>query len=268
MPKASEPSPSFQETAREETTRPVVFHEDSPDPANTQIGDNPKHKMLMAWKSEDELGTHTFHYHHGAMGFGTARHNYSMHDAEGNFVGTMGLDHTGEIQHIEIHPDLRRQGLATKLYNFGHEIHEEIPTIPAPKHSDSRTASGDAWARAVGGELPPRESEVEDHDYRSARWPNLRDPSVSKLKEHLNRFHAEMMENGMDSESVGAAKYHVDSAHEYLDRANEMGKGHRNYSDTMNKAHQHIDELTDIHQEWYGDMDKADALHDHIGRLY
>jgi GNAT superfamily N-acetyltransferase len=243
--------------------------ESAGNPTETQIGDNPKHKMFMAWKTTDDLGTHTIQYHHGAMGFGTSAHNFTMHDSEDNFVGTMGLDHEGTIQHIEVHPELRRQGLATKLYNFGHELNEDIDTIPAPKHSESRTAAGNAWATTVGGDVPKaRGGLVDEQDYRHSRWGSLRETDIPKLKSHINEFHAKMMENGMDNKGVADSKFHVDSAHEYLTRAHELGKEHRSYSDTMSKAHEHIDELGDIHQEWYGDMDDHDKLQEHIGKLY
>jgi uncharacterized C2H2 Zn-finger protein len=242
--------------------------EGSQNPAEVQIGDNPKHKMLMAWTTTDELGAHQIHYHHGSMGFGTSAHNYSMHEGD-DFVGTMGLDHKGVIQHIEIHPEKRRQGLATKLYKFGHEINEDIPSIPSPKHSESRTASGNEWATKVGGEVPKaRGGLVPDEDFRHNRWGQLRETAIPKLKSHINEFHSKMMENGMDSESVAEAKFHVDSAHEYLTRAHEVGKEHRSYSDHMNKAHEHIGELGDLHENWYGNMDDHDKLQEHISKLY
>jgi hypothetical protein len=242
---------------------------DSFNPAEAQIGDNPKHKMFMAWKTTDELGTHTVQYHHGSMGFGTSAHNYSMHDSEDQFVGTMGLHHDGTIQHIEIHPEKRRQGLATKLFKFGNEVNEDIPTIPAPQHSESRTASGDAWARAVSEKHSlPTLDHVDESDYRYARWGSLKETAIPQLKSHLNEFHAKMIQNGMDSKGVADSKYHVDSATEYLTRAHEVGKDHRDYFDHMSRAHEHIDELGDIHAEWYGDMEPHEHLQEHIGRLY
>lgn len=242
--------------------------EGSKNPAEIQIGDNPKHKMFMAWKSEDDLGTHTIQYHHGSMGFGTSAHNFTMHDSDDQFIGTMGLSHDGTIDHIEVHPELRRQGLATKLYNFGHELHGDIPSIPAPKHSETKTEAGQKWANAVGGEEPEYSDIIPDSQYRHARWGSLREVDIPKFKAHLNEFHAKMMENGMDNKGVADSKFHVDSAMEYLTRAHEMGKEHRSYSDTMSKAHEHIDELGDIHQEWYGDMEDHEKLQEHIGRLY
>lgn len=239
--------------------------ESAGNPAETQIGDDPKHKMLMAWRTTDERGTHDIQYHHGSMGFGTSAHNFSMHEGE-DFIGTMGLDKHGTIQHIEIHPDRRREGLATKLYKFGHEIHEDIPSIPAPKHSETRTAEGDAWAQSHGADkatIP-----VDKEDYRSNRWKALRNPNIQKFRSHLNEFHAKMMENGLDNKGAGDAKFHVDSAHEYLSRASEVGPEHSSFFDHMNKAHNHIEELGYIHEDHYGNMDDHEKLNDHISRLY
>jgi hypothetical protein len=242
--------------------------EESYDPTKAQVGDNPKHKQLMAWKTTDDLGTHEITYHHGAMGFGSSAHNFMMHDSNKRMVGSMGLDHDGTIQHIEVHEDLRRQGLATKLYKFGHELHEDIDSIPAPKHSESRTESGDAWARAVGGVIPKEHHVVEDHDFRSRNWESMRDTTIPALKSHLNEFHAKMIENGMDDEGNELARHHVESAHDYLDSAAKVGPKHPDYSTYMYKAHGDIDELGEIHSEWYGNMYDHEKLQEHIGKMY
>jgi hypothetical protein len=36
----------------------------------------------------------------------------------------------------------------------------------------------------------------------------------------------------------------------------------------MSNAHEHIDELGDIHSEWYGSMADHEKLQEHIGKLY
>jgi len=247
--------------------------DESYDPATTQVGDNPKHKQLMAWGTQHNGQNYRVQYHHGSLGVGTADHNYGLWEADdkykaGAFVGTMGLHDDGTISHIEIHPEKRRLGLATKLYKFGHDLSEEIPSIPAPKHSESRTASGDAWAHAVGGSMPEAHTHVETHNYRSNRWQSLRDPSIPALKSHLNEFHAKLLENGVDDEGTASARFHVDSAHDYLDQAAKVGKDHPSYNDHMYKAHDHIDELGEIHADWGHDMQDHEKLQEHIGKLY
>ena len=251
----------------------VIGYEGQEDPAKTQIGDNPNHKQLMAWGTQHGGQKYRVQYHHGSLGFGTAEHNYVMHTADDKydgdkFVGTMGLKHDGEISHIEIHPEARRQGLATKLYKFAKGINEDIPSIPAPKHSESRTESGDAWAHAVGGALPESRSHVEDHNYRSNRWQTLRDATIPDLKSHLNEFHAKLLENGVDDEGTASARFHVDSAHDYLDQAAKVGKDHPHYSTHMMDAHDHIDELGELQADWGHGMEPHEKLQEHIGRLY
>lgn len=66
------------------------------------------------------------------------------------------LHGTGEIANVEVASRTRRQGLATAMYRFANDIAESSEgRIPAPEHSEARTKAGDAWARAVGGYLPP-----------------------------------------------------------------------------------------------------------------
>jgi hypothetical protein len=190
-----------------------------------------------------------------------------MHEGD-TFVGTMGLDHDGRIQHIETHPEKRRLGLATKMYKLAQEVHGDIPSIPAPQHSQSRTDSGDAWAKKVGGEVPVRRTHVMDTEYTHARWPSLRSTDISGVKAHLNEFHAKMLENGLDRKNLSEARFHVDSAHEYLSQAEKVGKDHSSYSDHVGKAHEHIHELGYIHEDSYGSMADHDSLQEHISKLY
>ena len=56
---------------------------------------------------------------------------------------------TGEVLHIGVNADHRRQGVATALWN-------EAQRYGAIRHSAYRTDDGDAFARAVGGVLPRR----------------------------------------------------------------------------------------------------------------
>lgn len=64
-------------------------------------------------------------------------------------------DNTGELQHIMVNHDARRQGIATALWNRAQQLSGERG-ITAPTHSSKRTKEGDAWAKSVGGELPKR----------------------------------------------------------------------------------------------------------------
>lgn len=57
------------------------------------------------------------------------------------------------IDHIEVHPDYRRQGLATLLYREAVRESERLE-IPCPIHHEVRTADGDAWAQSLGDIVP------------------------------------------------------------------------------------------------------------------
>ena len=66
----------------------------------------------------------------------------------------MVLDEKGKVQAVETHPQYRRQGLAKKLWGIAQE--NTAQGAPAPSHSSTRTRAGEAWAKKVGGEVPPR----------------------------------------------------------------------------------------------------------------
>lgn len=146
-------------------------------PAEEPVGDNPKHKMVMAWKVKDELGEHEINYYHGSSGLGSSHHNYAMFEGD-HVVGSMGMDAKGRIQHIEVHPDRRRMGLASKMLKVGQDIHKEIESIPAPTHSDTRTKSGEAWAKSMGAK--PAKSKVSEEEFKSRRWTPLQSKQFDK----------------------------------------------------------------------------------------
>ena len=58
---------------------------------------------------------------------------------------------TGEIKGTYTVPEQQRRGVATSLFQQAHG-----QGVVKPKHSSFRTNSGDAWARSMGGRLPPR----------------------------------------------------------------------------------------------------------------
>jgi GNAT superfamily N-acetyltransferase len=53
----------------------------------------------------------------------------------------------GIIHHVRVEPEFRHQGIATAM------LADARTLIPDIRHSHTRTADGDAWARAVGGEI-------------------------------------------------------------------------------------------------------------------
>lgn len=64
-------------------------------------------------------------------------------------------DDGGELEHIMVNWDERRKGIATTMWNRAHQLAQERGITP-PRHSANRTDDGNAWAKAVGGELPRR----------------------------------------------------------------------------------------------------------------
>lgn len=83
-------------------------------------------------------------------------HWYIMSDAQsGKFISNMVLNREGKVDAIETHPKLRRQGLASELWHAAQQHAETTPGVPTPQHGTSRTRAGDAWAKKVGGDVPP-----------------------------------------------------------------------------------------------------------------
>ena len=82
-------------------------------------------------------------------------HFFVLSDKEsGKILSNMNLDEKGVVQGVETHSEHRRQGLARKLWDYA-KASSDIG-IPEPKHSSARTKEGEAWAKKIGGELPPR----------------------------------------------------------------------------------------------------------------
>jgi hypothetical protein len=114
----------------------------------TAHADKPR---AVAWQS----GEHKIEYHPNLTR--QHPHFFLMSEAEsGKPVSNMALDHEGKVLAVETHPKQRRQGLATKLWNEVQQHSQETPGVPEPKHSPTRTRAGEAWAKKVGGEVPPR----------------------------------------------------------------------------------------------------------------
>jgi GNAT superfamily N-acetyltransferase len=67
-------------------------------------------------------------------------------------VGFLHINPDGEtIGNIFVAPDHRRKGVGTAMLNYAKQLGV------VPKHSSNRTPEGDAWAKAVGGDLPKNE---------------------------------------------------------------------------------------------------------------
>ena len=79
----------------------------------------------------------------------------AIHPETGEQIGNMAWDDTdGEVARLNVHPGHRRRGVATALWNEAHRRASSENFVP-PAHSSRRSKAGDAWAKKVGGELPP-----------------------------------------------------------------------------------------------------------------
>ena len=79
----------------------------------------------------------------------TARH--SDHGQVGHFYWH---PKTGEIKDVLVNGEHEGRGIATQMYKVAQQT-SKSEGLPAPKHSSKRTKAGDAWAKRVGGHLPP-----------------------------------------------------------------------------------------------------------------
>ncbi|HEX4018193.1 MAG TPA: hypothetical protein VHX15_15770 [Frankiaceae bacterium] len=91
---------------------------------------------------------------HSGIVFKTSRHDdgsgrvSAVRPGRGE-VGNLNFSKTGRID--DVFTSERRKGIATALYKRGQRA-----TGGRLKHSTDRTAAGDAFAKAVGGIVPPR----------------------------------------------------------------------------------------------------------------
>lgn len=83
-------------------------------------------------------------------------HLYLLSDKQsGKYLSNMVIGHEGKVDAVETHPKMRRQGLASELWHAAQQHAETTPGVPTPQHSTSRTRAGDAWAKKIGGDVPP-----------------------------------------------------------------------------------------------------------------
>ena len=89
----------------------------------------------------------------------------------GKHISSMVVDTKGEIQGIQTHPKMKRQGHATELLNAANEHSETTPGVPKPVYSQTRTPAGDkfqkAAAKRLGGEAPTGGSLLQPRQMRN-----------------------------------------------------------------------------------------------------
>jgi predicted GNAT family acetyltransferase len=86
-------------------------------------------------------------------------HVFTAHK-QGQQVGKLQLQPGGTIDHVEVDEEHQRQGIATGLHRFATNYADKSggEDVPYPVHSPIRSEEGDAWAKKIGGYLPPNEA--------------------------------------------------------------------------------------------------------------
>jgi hypothetical protein len=61
---------------------------------------------------------------------------------------------SGEIKDVLVQGEHEGKGLGTQMYKVAQSA-SKSEGLPTPEHSPVRTKAGDAWAKKVGGKVPP-----------------------------------------------------------------------------------------------------------------
>jgi len=85
-------------------------------------------------------------------GNGEDAHAITAHSG-GEEVGHLLIRMDGVIDSVGVLPEHQRRGVATAMWN-----HAQALGL-SPRHSSKRTEEGHAWAKKVGGEVPPLDEE-------------------------------------------------------------------------------------------------------------
>jgi len=79
----------------------------------------------------------------------TAHHNES-----GEEVGYMMYGSNGYVDDIYVHPEHRRRGVATAMWEHAKSLAAK-KQAPYPQHSDQRSLEGEAWSKSTGNDYEP-----------------------------------------------------------------------------------------------------------------
>ena len=78
----------------------------------------------------------------------------ARHPEEGDVGHFYWHPQSGEIKDVLVQGGHEGKGLATQMYHIA-KATSKSQSLPSPKHSATRTQAGDAWAKKVGGVIPP-----------------------------------------------------------------------------------------------------------------
>ena len=104
--------------------------------------------------ASDHLNGRQFRLEHSAIDDGNPQGSHTLRASTGNgrLLGIMSWKN-GMVGSVSVKENWQRQGMASQMWQRASEI------TPGLSHSGNRTDDGDAWARKVGGPLPPRMQE-------------------------------------------------------------------------------------------------------------
>ena len=121
--------------------------------------------------ASDKLNELQFTFHKGnpksPIGEET-RHRVVAEDRS-DYVGELEWFSRGNnhISNIFVEPNYRRQGVATDMWNYAHEIAKTTRGVQPPRHSPDRTDDGDAWAKSTGKRVPKRQHTGVTHSWET-----------------------------------------------------------------------------------------------------
>ena len=90
--------------------------------------------------------------------YARTRHKVVAETNTGNYAGEMEWHSRSDnrISNLVVNEEHRRQGVATGMWNYAHEMAKTTRGVKPPTHSSDRTDEGEAWAKAIGGNVPER----------------------------------------------------------------------------------------------------------------
>ena len=97
------------------------------------------------------------------------RHKVFAENDTGDYVGNLEWYSKGNnhISDIFVEANHRRQGVATGMFNYAHDVAKTTRGVQPPKHAPDRTDEGDAWAKSTKKRVPKRQHMDTTHNYET-----------------------------------------------------------------------------------------------------
>lgn len=86
------------------------------------------------------------------------RHTVVAETDDGDYVGNLEWYSKGNnhISDLFVEANHRRQGVATGMWRYAHDMARTTRGVQPPEHSPDRTNDGEAWAISTGRRVPKR----------------------------------------------------------------------------------------------------------------